>query len=416
MWIKLQWNTNKNLREVVRSVEACIATASITSATTGALASAGWANELKTGLDWDNSEIVRTNDPDEVITWCSHTFNNTNVAYQDRSSFNLLFPVYDNATEYYGISLLNTQDNETEWRVGKSSTINGGTTQSRLSPAAARNTRNTYNYVGNSGTQNTDWTMYPTTVGNAYNDISWPTIRTVFCYITNECLIWATYHQSSTPTGYDTTFGNYQWYTGPYIFSQYTRYDHWNSSTNGIIPLCYSNLRETGNGFRNTDFNARHNLGDVTSAGQTLATFRVFNLYSTYPRVGSTYDLRMFERVNWGSGMRYNDSLALNAEQPGRAGVTYPYDANIEKLIESTDYYRYPSPDLKTIGFAMYPIQMRASYWGFGGGNLSSQGGFYVFNGDYQPGDEFTYDNKTYTIMPTYNGYDQRVGIAVPKE
>ena len=416
MWIKLQWNTNKNLREVVRSVEACIATASITNATTGALASASWANELKTGLDWDNSEIVRTNDPDEVITWCSHTNTSTSTTYQDYSSFNLLFPVYDNASEYYGISLLNTQSVETEWRVGKSSTINGGTTQSRLSPAAARNTRNTYNYVGNSGTQNTDWTMYPTTVGNAYNDTSWQTIRTVFCYITNECLIWATYHNNSTPTGYDTTFGNYQWYTGPYIFSQYTRYDHWNSSTNGIIPLCYSNLRETGQGFRNTDFNARHNLGDVTAAGQTTATFRVFNLHSTYPRVGSTYDLRMFERVNWGSGMRYSDTLALNATQLGRAGVSYPNDANIEKLIESSDYFRYPSPDLKTLGFAMYPVQMRASYWGFGGGNLSSQGGFYVFNGDYQPGDEFTYDNKTYTIMPTYNGYDQRVGIAVPKE
>ena len=35
---------------------------------------------------------------------------------------------------------------------------------------------------------------------------------------------------------------------------------------------------------------------------------------------------------------------------------------------------------------------------------------------DYFPGDEFTYSGKTYKILPTWSGYSQRVGIAIPKE
>ena len=416
MWIKLQWNTNKNIKSVTRAVEACIADSSITNTTTGALAAGSWHSDITTGLDWENSEIVRTNEPDDVISWVGHSTTSTSTTYQNWTNFNILFPIYDNPTDYYAVSLHTYSAFETNWRIGKLSTVNGGTTQSRYLPSDAANTRRTYNTVGNNGTQNEDWSQYPNTTSSAYNDTTWASVRTVFCYITNKCLIWATYHGTSTPTGYDTTFSNSNYFTGPYIFSQYTRYDHWNSSTNGVIPVAYSNFRETGQGFRNTDFNARHNLGDGTSAGQNLATFRAFNYYSTFPRVGSTYEQKYFERVNWGSGMLYNDRLGLNQEEPGRPGTTYPYDDNVEKLIESTDYYRYPSPDLKTIGFAMFPIQIRAPYWGFGGGNLSSQGGFYVFNGDYQPGDEFTYDSKTYTIIPTWNGYDQRVGIAVPKE
>jgi hypothetical protein len=47
---------------------------------------------------------------------------------------------------------------------------------------------------------------------------------------------------------------------------------------------------------------------------------------------------------------------------------------------------------------------------------MSEKSGYYLFNGDYFPGDQFTYGGKTYVIFSTYVGYVDRVGIAVPME
>ena len=50
------------------------------------------------------------------------------------------------------------------------------------------------------------------------------------------------------------------------------------------------------------------------------------------------------------------------------------------------------------------------------GGNISDIGDFYLFNGDYFPGDEFSYNNRTYVIFPVGLGYTTRLGLAIPKE
>jgi hypothetical protein len=45
-----------------------------------------------------------------------------------------------------------------------------------------------------------------------------------------------------------------------------------------------------------------------------------------------------------------------------------------------------------------------------------ARGGIYIFNGEYSPGDTFTYNGKSYMVWPTWSGYSDRVGLAIPKE
>ena len=91
-------------------------------------------------------------------------------------------------------------------------------------------------------------------------------------------------------------------------------------------------------------------------------------------------------------------------------------NTSFSPLVRNESYYRYPSTDLSEIGFAMHPMQVRASAYGYAGGSMTEVSGFYLFNGDYFPGDEFTYNNKLYHIIPIFEGYTHRVGVAVPKE
>ena len=60
------------------------------------------------------------------------------------------------------------------------------------------------------------------------------------------------------------------------------------------------------------------------------------------------------------------------------------------------------------------PFGWEANALGNHGGNASDQCGVYIFNGDYAPGDTFTYNGVLYMIWPMYSGYSNRVGLAVP--
>jgi hypothetical protein len=50
------------------------------------------------------------------------------------------------------------------------------------------------------------------------------------------------------------------------------------------------------------------------------------------------------------------------------------------------------------------------------GGLISDKSGTYLFNGDYAAGDEFTSGGTTYAIWPLADGWNQRIGYAVPKK
>jgi len=233
-------------------------------------------------------------------------------------------------------------------------------------------------------------------------------------YITDTCMIWGTTNTSTYNVGFGNTYSNSATSSGPWIYSQYTRFDYHNTNTNGIIPLVIGNLgRGSGAGFGSStnDWVATEN---VLANSQNTQAFKVLNLVNAYPSTGASFPVVAFPTVNWGIGSRFTDTVALNATAAGGstsiAGLTYG------AVINNTVSTRYPSADLKTLTYAMLPVTWRHLYYYNAGGDASAQGGFYVFNGDYFPGDEFTYSGKIYKIIPTWTGYSQRVGIAIPKE
>lgn len=415
MFIKLTYAADKAIKPVTRAVEACIADSSITDVASAQVAAASWDSTLTADIDWDNSEIIRTEDPNLVET--SIAFFGAGNDDDALSSFNLQFPVFDDLSTKYTVSLTQTSSN-VGWRIGTEDSINAISSTS-YGPGEPDNTTppTNRNFVGINGTENTDWFQYA--VNNAYIGSSNANIRTVFCYITNECMIWATTHGVSTPTGFGTTYSNGTSFNGPWIFSQYSRYDIWNLPLNNVVPVAFSNFRQTGQGFRHSDFD-RYNIYPNPTF-DTYAAFRVFNIYDTKPKVGTSFPELRFIESHWGSGSLFNDIGSLRVDQLGNNrqtanGMTYWNYSSIPALIRTDQYFRYPSSDLKSIGFAMYPMQVRNNYYGFGGGNMTEKGGFYLFNGDYQPGDEFDYNSKTYMLMPTFDGYNIRAGIAIPKE
>ena len=264
-------------------------------------------------------------------------------------------------------------------------------------------------------------TLYP--AGNSGNQ----DVRTFWAYLTNECFIWCATHATSYNLGFggssDYSLGSK--FSGPFIFSQYTRFDYHNISSNGIVPLMFTNFRGNYNGFgfgrAGTAFSDWDNIDNVNGTTKTIQAFRVFNLISALPKIGNSWPVTNFPIVNWGTGNRFNDIAALTAEAAASTaalnGTTYG------KVIFTEAVVRFPSPDLKDTGFAMLPLRWRNSYLGnYGGGNASAQGKFYIFNGDYYPGDEFVYDAgdstlpKTYMIWPNWRGFTNRVGLAIPKE
>lgn len=259
---------------------------------------------------------------------------------------------------------------------------------------------------------------------------------TLWAYVTSECFIWCYNDFSNNKLGFSGSDGynNGGNFGGPIIFSQYQRLDYHNTAQNGIIPVCFTNFKNadgnaarSGAGFGFGSFTSAAQAGvaawdetnNPASADQTASEFRVFNFVEALPKVGTDWPTRSFPSVQWGSGNQLNDVAALTTATASAAtsltGTTYG------RLINTSVGVRYPSPDLKTVGFAMLPLRWSASDYGnYSGGNVSAIGKFYIFNGDYFPGDEFVYNdgtgNKTYMIWPSFRGFAARVGLAIPKE
>lgn len=259
---------------------------------------------------------------------------------------------------------------------------------------------------------------------------------TLWAYITNDCLIWCYNDFSNNKLGFPGSDGysNGNNFGGPMIFSQYQRLDYHNTAQNGIIPVCFTNFRDaatsadrSGAGFGFGSYSSTSSLGSApwdlidnpAGTDQAAPEFRVFNFVEALPKVGTDWPIRSFPAVQWGSGNRLNDVAALTTATATAVGTVT--GATYGRLINTSSGVRYPSPDLKTVGFAMLPLRWAASVYGnYGGGNVSAIGKFYIFNGDYFPGDEFVYNdgtgNKTYMIWPTFRGFAARVGLAIPKE
>lgn len=415
MYVRLNFTADKQLNTVFRVVNEIINNTAITSiATLNSTATAGtWNAGLLSGLDTTNSEIVRTGSGNTALTTTNTKSKYIKLASEsntDSHEWTVEFSCYDALSTKYYVQHYGTgaSTNSSYCRVGTS--ITGSMTTGATAPTVADTSVSAGTTVG----LNTTGTTLPSTSTIATTTNGFTTVRTFVMYITDKCMIWATTNGNTYNNGFGGTYNSTAAYTGPWIFSQYTRFDYHNTNANGIIPLMFTNITAgNGLGFGGTT-NYWNNPENTQATAQTTQSFRVMNCVNAYPTTGSSFPIVVAPTVNWGIGSRYSDTAAMNTSAAGTAATitANTYGAAIFNTVST----RYPSADLKSQSYGMLPLTWRHLYYYNAGGDASAQGNFYIFNGDYFPGDEYTYGGKTYKIIPTYIGYSQRVGIAIPKE
>jgi hypothetical protein len=431
MFVKLSFSANKSFNHIRQILNAIINDTGINSVAALNTAAASWNAAIVAGLDYSTSEIIRTAEPTTVK---SHLADN-NATY-GWPVWTLEFQVYDTPAKKYYISFNPTVtgvSTNNSCRIQVGDTIASGSMDSNQAsmsvdldtsantsgtPVILSTTAPAQSFIG--GAAGSAKHQYDSGIPNNSTNI-----RTFWMYLTNDCLIVAHTGVASSNLGFNATYTDASAYTGPYIFSQYTRYDYHNTNANGVIPLMFTNHARIlnnstaagqglgfGTGIGTTaDWNRVEN---VNAASNTDTAFRVFNMIDAHPQVGSSWPLMSFPQVNWGSGSRTNETSALTTKST--LNTTSLANGQVPRVIHTTAGVRWPSSDLRTLGYAMLPLRWSNSYRGNLGGNASQRGGFYIFNGDYFPGDTFVHGGKTYIILPTFRGYTDRVGIAVPKE
>jgi hypothetical protein len=422
MFVKLNFTANKSFHHIKQILNAIINDPAINSVGALTTAAASWNTAITASIDYSTTEIIRTVEPTTVK---SHMADNS--ASLANPVWTLEFQAYDAPTRKYYISFDSTTNatgvsNNSTTRIRIGDTILSGSMSSGQSTMSvdlntAANTSGTPVIL--SGTAPAQLFVGNATLANNNqyeSGANHDNIRTFWMYLTNDCLIVAHTGAASSNLGFNASYTNSVNYTGPYIFSQYTRYDYHNSNANGVIPLMFTNTRRGGpeSGFGvgqsgTADWARIENVNvDIDCA------FRVFNMVDAHVQVGSSWPLVSFPQVHWGSGSRNTEQVALTGlSSVDTSGAT---SGQWGRLIHTTVGTRYPSNDLRTVGYGMLPLKWSNSWRGNRGGNATTRGGFYIFNGDYFPGDTFIHNNKTYIVWPTYRGFTERVGIAVPKE
>jgi hypothetical protein len=134
------------------------------------------------------------------------------------------------------------------------------------------------------------------------------------------------------------------------------------------------------------------------------------------PQAGSSWPTVYFPNVAYTINGQSNGVYQMNVRPTLDTNSPPSPSAQYGKAITTAAAERYASGNLLSTGFGLFPIGWEFLFFGNHGGNMSDQTGFYIFNGDYQPGDTFGLNGKVYMVWPLFNGFADRLGIAVPKE
>lgn len=250
------------------------------------------------------------------------------------------------------------------------------------------------------------------------------TWRALHVFITDKCFLWGI-----SVTGGATGIGWSGAYNGSGNSSvaglgawQYTRLDHWNTAANGIIPVAGARMTGTYSGIfpNSTNYDAVCNISPNAGAfaGPYYNFLKVFNIinYKTNDPTG-TFTREFNRQVCHGlGGIRTSEARALSYSAQSTASRESGY--SVRQAFSKTAGEKVANASNTAMAFAFLPLTWTASsYSCWGGGNISEQSGFYIFNGDYAPGDTLTYNAKTYVLWPTNIGpTTSRLAIAVPKE
>lgn len=401
MLVKLNFTENKRIDVLLRIFADVVNTASVTSIS--ALVSrsnSDYHPTLLQGLDAANSQIIRTVNPSLVK---AHYYRAGAV---DTGRFTMEFPVHDDNSQKWHLQFSNTTNGTYNAILRIGNGLTGGTIESsQLSMSSS---------ISETAASGTELTVSNSFAANTLMFAGAADVRTFWAYVTNNGLIWCATRVTTVANGFSTTYNNGANFLGPFFFSQYTRFDHHNNMGNGIIPVAYSNPRTAGTGFGlQTDYTTQRN--PVYNGNETNSPVRVINLISAAATAASTnwpmiYHLYVDHTVS-GYG-----SAASSATLPTTSTSGTINAGSIGKRITTSASERYPTADRTLTGFALLPLGWTHTHYGNHGGNISDRSGFYLFNGDYQPGDEFSARGKIWIVWPTFHGFADRLGIAIPKE
>lgn len=410
MFMKLHFTSDKTLHDVFRVANEVINQSSITDATTlNTYLNTNADATVKAGFDSSNSTVVKTATLSTAKSHYARGSSSGTTTYANYHIWTTEFQSFDSSRKYY-VQQYGATSSVSTSSTKLGSSITGGTMASSQLPISSPDTATTDGTVLTIGGTTETGSQVTAASTNGYTNV-----RTFWMHISDNGMIWGTTNTSSYNLGFGNTYSNPANFSGPWIFGQYQRHDYHGTDANGIIPLMYTSLhRATGQGFGVVgDWQLSHNTMG-TSPTYTTGPFRVFNLINAHPQAGTSWPVVNFPAVSWGTGNRFDDIYSLTGTAQGT--ITSITAATYGATIFETVSTRYPSADLKSQGYAMLPICWRHTYYGCTGGNMTAKTGYYLFNGDYYPGDQFSYGGKTYVILPTFAGYVNRVGIAVPME
>lgn len=411
MLIKLNFTGGKTYSQVFRILAEIISQPTYTSvsAMVSGATTNSWAADLLQNFDAGTSYIYRTTDTTGVV---AHIARGAQASSNVPFDFALEFPTYDapNRKQYYSLkSSSTTSPYSVTEQLG--SILNGSTPISSSQWAVSASTTQSVSQ----GTTITIGTGY-TTARTISSSTTSAAIYTLWAYITPSSFVWTAIVSPSgfQPSGWHGTNSFYSNNTNAAgsVYSQYSRYDYWNTDSNNIIPFVYMNPNNT----YLLPFSGTNELGITNPNSSTASecTFFFYNYLNATPGTGTSFPVSTAIRGAVGIGTRYADTFALTASSGSSVNATDPCYGAV--LNTSTVQSRIPSSNLLSKGFSILPITIRNMNISMLGGNISDIGDFYLFNGDYFPGDEFSYNNRTFVIFPVGLGYTTRLGLAIPKE
>lgn len=418
MYIELIYTSNKGLEPLLRTLAYIINTPTITSAATlsTALSNAGiFSSDIGLGFDAANSEIVRT------VGLSTTTAHIAKTAIANTIQFTLQQAVYDSPSTYYYTQIKNSVADGAS-TITQGDALTGGTiASSQLAQTQTAATATAGGTILTLTNSSTDYAAGFCTAATA----AW---KTMSCYITDKCfLLGFSAAPGAAGIPWNSVYSNTNTASGIFV-GQYTRLDHWNTAANGVIPVAASRMTDLYTGLfgRDSVYASDAVLIDSSTAAiyTQVATLKVLNMINTSVGIANgqsntgiwSKDYHRIVALSLG-GHRTNEGQPLAATETTvttSTSAAYSYTPYLSKTANS----RVPNAANTGMSFALYPLcWVNSIYGAFGGGNISEHCGFYIYNGEFSPGDEFTYNSKTYTIWPTNVSHvTYRTGIAVPKE
>lgn len=456
MFLKLHFNNGIRINEACWIADHFInnrGSANLTNWMTGSVAN---SNFSYAGYSAKNSIFVNTNNPTTVRSSWGPWRGSGGVNYVGCGRWVLEFSMHDDASQKYYIQYENSNNNNettyrSQWygRIGTEVTSYPNTQWATTSINLDKNTitHSSVNYIPRIG-MNTGVTGADHTNGTSKNQVLGPytqqysntDINTFWMYLTDDCFTWAVTRGYNTVNGFPphTSIG-YQYYNGPYVFSQYTRDDAFNYSNNdNLYSVAYYNWNnaQSGAAAANGYAGFLHSGGQLGSVNNNVAKGSTYDYspmimlstkdMSFYPSANSipANNTLIHARASINFGNFYSNDGVGMADAPsytGNNGGTTGTSANRRSWLSSTSTYastyRLPSADLTGLGYRLTPFGVYSAFNWVNGGSITERSGLKIYNGNYVPGDTITQDGTTYVLWPTYySSPTVLIALAVPKE